>query len=647
MRLMTTNTVRACLLALLALITAGSTISAAELPVLHLRKATTPPILCSKLQNPTYASGWYPASPTWFGQGGLTGDRNHTEVLATYDSTALYVAFLNIDRSTVVCKQGVVTALNTVDANAIWIRTPQGRTFWFLLSVDNAYPAQPRQASGEFPSYDTKSDLLKGYSHKGWFAGNLTLQQTVIIPWSTLGTTAPTPGSVWKINLLNYNQTSTNLTNPTIRTMWAPGSATQPSQWGSFAFDEAAFQPPANIAPEATLTLRPASGFGEETTLRAGNGAADTNFKTDLAVTQSDWNDWDPVDYTIKEFLQFDLSMIPPDRKILSAVLLNRYVTNFDANSTDEYLHVVRLAGTYDPATVTMLTAPPPVENGFSTLVQTSQGGKDIRFDVTDMVTKARNAGQKTVSFALAGSTGDMNNGKAWGISTGRADWYNGARPRLQITFGSPTLDFAAPISVGSLNCTSVATTASKNKLTNGTFRYGTVEGISNTTYWLDPGYAYINNTNVPYLVLAGDTNPVTGDPALRYMCPNGWQSIRQIATGLIPGHTYTFSGWYKGSAAGIKADVRLNFKDAAGNSLASGQAVYSGSGNWEQVKLTKTAPAGTAVCQVDLVNWNSGPGVYMLYSDLQLEEGTKPTAYSETMGVYYPSYPRTDGAPY
>lgn len=634
-------------LGLFVLLSLSASVTAGELPILHLRKTAVPLPLVSRLQSASSASAWYSASPTWFGLGGLSVYRNHTEVLASYDNTALYIAFLNIDRSTVVCKQNTSTAMNTVDTNGIWIRTPQGRRFWFLAGLDNAYPAQPRQASGEFPGYDTKADKLIGWQHKGWFAGNQTLQQTIMIPWSAMGTTAPTLGSRWQFNLMNYNQISTDLTNPTIRLAWAPGGASDTGNWGTFAFDEAVFQTPTNIAPEATLTLRPASGFGQEVTLRAGNGAADGNFRTDQAITQSDWNDWDPVDYTIKEYLQFDLSMIPKDRKILSAVFLNHYNANFETNPTNEYLHVMRLTSAYDPDTVTMVTSPLPVENGSRTLVQTSQGGKMVSFDVTDMVSKAQDKGLGQVSFALGSSSGDMNNGKAWGVAAGRADWYNGGRPRLVVTFGSPTLDFAAPVNVGSLNYTSVATTASKNKLTNGTFRYGTVEGISNTTYWLDPGCAYVNEQNMPFMVMANDINSVTGHPAIRFMCPTKWQSLAQKATGIVPGHTYTYSGWYKSSASGIKADVRLNFQDSAGNSVGSGQAVYSGSGNWEQVKLTKTAPASTAICRVDLVNWNSGSGVFMLYSDLQLEEGTKPTAYSETMGVYYPNYPRTDGAPY
>ena len=93
-----------------------------------------------------------------------------------------------------------------------------------------------------------------------------------------------------------------------------------------------------------------------------------------------------------------------------------------------------------------------------------------------------------------------------------------------------------------------------------------------------------------------------------------------------------------------VKSDVRLNFKNASGTSLGSGQAVYSGSGNWEKIKLTRTAPAGTVICDVDVFNDTAGAGTYMLYSDFQLEEGTSATAYSETMGVYYPDYPRTDG---
>jgi hypothetical protein len=411
------------------------------------------------------------------------------------------------------------------------------------------------------------------------------------------------------------------------------------------AFDEAIFTKPTNISPEANFTLRPATGFGEEITLRAGNAADKTNEWANEAITQSNWNDWDPIDYTIKEYMQFDLSMIPKDRKIISATLRNRFRGHFESSPTDLYLHIVRLAGQYNPKTVTMLTSPLPIENGFRRLVQVSEAERWIDFDVTDAVSKAFAGASNKVSFALAGSSGDIHNGKIWDTSFGRADYYDKYRPQLVITFGKPGTGYTAPVNIGSLNCTSVATTSDKNKLTNGTFTYGIVEGITNTTYWhADPGSIYINSKNEPLMRLMGDINPRTGHPALRFMTIANWKWIRQYATGLTEGKSYTFSGWYKGSASGIRSDVRLEFQDADGNALGTGQAVYSGSGNWEQVKLTKTAPAGTVKCKVELVNWTSGTDTYMLYSDLQLEQGTTPTAYSETMGVYYPDYPRTDG---
>jgi hypothetical protein len=619
----------------------GLSISA-ELPVLHLRKAPVPPPVVAILQTPATASAWYGSSPTWFGLGGLTGNQNDTEVLATYDNTALYVAFLNIDRSTFVCPQKTIVPLNTVDGNCIWIQTPAGMSYFFMASVDNAYPPNPRGASGVMSQFQVTADTLPGWTHMGWFAGNMSLQQTIRIPWSTMGVSAPTPGSRWRINFGNYNQTAA--AGPNVLTTWAPGDKSTPSNWGYLAFDEAAFTPPANVSPEATLTLRPATGYGDETTLRAGNGANQTNLKPDCCITQSDWNDWDPVDYTIKQYMQFDLSMIPAGRTILSATLMNHCRGDFEGSPTPLYLHVVRLAGDYDPDTATMLTSPLPVENGFRAQVQTTKSW--VSFDLTDAVTKSMAQGLSKVSFALAGSSGDIHNGKIWDTSFGRADWYDSDRPRLMISFGKPGVKYNAPVSVGSLNYTSVATGASKNKLTNGTFAYGTVEGISNTSYWLDPGSAYVNGQNVPYMQMDGDKNPNTGHAALRYQTPASWQSIKQIATGLTGGKPYTFSGWYKSSTSGMKADVRVTFQDSGGNTLGSTQqAVYSGSGNWEQVKLTRTAPAGTVNALVEAYNWASGVGKYMLYSDFQLEQGSTPTAYSETMGVYYPNYPRTDGA--
>lgn len=619
--------------------------AASELPVLHLRKAASAPPLVATLQDPATASAWYSASPTWFGLGGKAPDRNHTEVLATYDSLALYIAFLNIDRSTVPYPRGTTTDLTTVDSNAIWIRTPEGRRFCLIAAVDNNYPVQLVQASGEFASFSPTSDHLAGWSHKGWLAGNLTIQQTVRIPWTTLSTTAPKPGARWQINLINYNQTSTSLTASTVvRQSWAPGNETQPDQWGTLAFDEAQSAPPASVTPEATLTLRPATGFGGETTLRAGNKADQPNQQTDEAITQSNWSDWDPVDYTTKEFMTFDLSMIPRDRKIISATLQNRFRGHYNDSPSDLYLHVVRLAGTYDSRTVTMLTSPLPVENGFRRLVRTSEVGSFIDFDVTDAVSKAFDKGDPKAAFALVGTSGDIHNGKIWDVSFGRSDWYDTFRPRLIITFGKPGVVYTNPVKVGSLNCTSVATTASKNKLTNGTFRYGTVEGISNTTYWQDPGWVSANGVNTQILKQAGDINPVTGNPAIRFMTPVAWMSMRQLATGLVGGTTYTYSGWYKGSSPGMKADVRIEYQDANGSALGSGYSASGDSGNWERFVVTSFAPVGTVKANVAIFNYNSGSGAYMLYSDLQLEQGSTPTAYSETMGVYYPNRPRTDG---
>ncbi|MBI2843186.1 MAG: DNRLRE domain-containing protein [Armatimonadetes bacterium] len=623
-----------------------SAVSAAELPILHLRKASSPLPVVAKLQSPDEASAWYPSSPTWFGLGGKTGGRNHTEVLATYDNTALYVAFMNIDRSTVLYPKSASIGLTLVDSNAIWIETPEGRRFYLLAALDAYYPPGPRQASGDLPAFDPKADKLPGWTHSGWYAGDKTIQQTIRIPWSALSTSAPAAGAEWRVNFVNYNQTSDSLSSTTVnRQTWAPGDETQPQQWGLLAFDEAAYSPPTGLSPEAVLTLRPATGFGEEVTVKAGNSADQTNEWAQEAITQSNWNDWDPIDYTIKEFLQFDLSLIPRDRVIVSATLQNHFRGHFETSPTDLYLHVIRLAGNYDPKTATMLTSPLPVENGFRQLVRASEVGSWIDFDVTDVVAKAFTSGSTKVSFALSGSSGDIHNGKIWNVSFGRADYYDKYRPKLVITFADRSRRFSAPIQVGSLNYTSVATVSDKNKLTNGTFRYGAVEGITNTTYWhAAPGAIYVDGQNVLLMRMEGDINPKTGDPALRFMVPVNWKWIRQIATGLVGGKTYTFNGWYKGSSQGIKSDVRIEFQDAGGNALGSGQAVYSGSGNWEQVKLTKTAPAGTVKAEVSLVNWTSAPGAYMLYSNLQLEEGSTATAYSETMGVYYPDHPRTDG---
>lgn len=629
----------------LILLTACSGAIANELPVLHLRKTPTPPPLVQTLQDPSAASAWYPSSPTWFGTGGKTGNRNHIEVLATYDSSALYLAFLIIDRATAQYPKGTLTNITLVDSAAVWIQTPKGKRFSLVVALDTNYPVQPKLASGEIASFSPTSNKLTGWSANGWVVPGKSIQKTIRIPWSTLDTSAPTQGSRWKINFVNYNQTSAALTQSTVvRHTWAPGGELQPEQWGTLAFDEAVFSPPAGVSPEASLTLRPASGFGGETTLRAGNQADLPNQQGHEAITQSNWNDWDALEFLAKEYMTFDLSMIPRDRKIISATLQNRFRGHYNAGQTDLYLHVVRLAGAYDPKTVTMMNSPLPVENGFRRLVRASEVGSFIDFDVTDAVSKAFDRGDARASFALAGSSGDINNGKIWDVSFGRADWYDAFRPRLVITFGKPGVIYSAPAKTGSLNFTSVATTSSKNKLTNGTFRYGTVEGHTNTTYWQDSGWVYVNGVNTPVMRLVGDVNPNTGSTALRFMTPVGWMWIKQIATGLVGGATYTMWGWYKGSAAGERGDMRVEFQDASGKALGSMYAASSGSTNWERVAVTAVAPPGTMQASVMIYNWVGGPNSYMLYSDFQLEQAQMLTTYSETMGIYYPNQPRTDG---
>ena len=58
--------------------------------------------------------------------------------------------------------------------------------------------------------------------------------------------------------------------------------------------------PPAGVSPEAVLTLDRRRGQVREVTLSPGSYADSTNRWEDEAVTQSNWNDWEFSDYTIR-----------------------------------------------------------------------------------------------------------------------------------------------------------------------------------------------------------------------------------------------------------------------------------------------------------------------------------------------------------
>ena len=141
---------------------------------------------------------------------------------------------------------------------------------------------------------------------------------------------------------------------------------------------------------------------------------------------------------------------------------------------------------------------------------------------------------------------------------------------------------------------------------------------------------------------LDGDVNPMTGDPAMRLLAYSSWRPVQQRVS-VVPGQTYTLSGWVNGGA--LQVGFGVNFLDGAGKRLGQGYVQYNGGGDWEHLTATSVAPAGTAGAVV-WVQDQSGPAGYALFSDLQLEAGAAATAYSETAGVYYPNSPRTDGTP-
>jgi hypothetical protein len=616
-------------------------------PILNLHATTAPLPLTQTLQDPSQASAWYTSSPTWYGLGGKTGDRDDTEVLSSYDSQYFYVAFLNIDRSRNEYPTGSHIPLTDADSNAIWLQNAAGQRFAFIAAMNTTYPPQPVQASGRLDTLNPATDTL-AWQHNGWHNQD-TLQQTIRIPWTSVGG-APAVGGHWQADFITYNQTAGGLAASTVNLQhWASGAlASDPSSWGTLTFDAAPDASAANISPEATLSFRPAPGFGGETTLSPGDNAGSTNVNGDAGIVQSNWNDTDPIQYENKEYLQFDLSDIPANRTIISATLENYFRSPYNSPNTDLYVNVERLAAPYNPATVTMLTSPLPLENGQQKLVPANAVGSWVDFDVTDALRQEFAGGRSLVDFALAGSSGDISNGKAWTESFNRVDWYDNQRPFLRVTFGQPGVTYPSTVQVGTDIATSVATSQSKNKLTNGTFRYGHPAGIANTTYWtVEPNDAVgPNGQPVTLMQYAGDTNPKTGDPGLRFDATSGWHDLYQLATGLTAGQRYTLSAWVRSSQSnGPFASLTAVYKDASGNVLDQSTYTYKGSLGWQQISASDVAPAGTVAADVQIKNWTNGdPGQYTVWSDVQLEAGATPTTYSETPGTYYPYQPRTDG---
>jgi hypothetical protein len=131
-------------------------------------------------------------------------------------------------------------------------RDAAGRRFYLIASLNTSYPPDPERASGEFPSFRRQNEPVKRLGTPGLALAPSQPAHRAhpLVHARDDGTRA---GSRWRANFVNYNQTSTTLAATSVRQQrWAPGTESQPDQWGWLTFGAPEFTGRTDVSPEAT-----------------------------------------------------------------------------------------------------------------------------------------------------------------------------------------------------------------------------------------------------------------------------------------------------------------------------------------------------------------------------------------------------------
>lgn len=393
----------------------------------------------------------------WFGD--VSSSDTYTDVRVGYSSKELYIDLQTVDRYLWYDTNTQAPNLDKGDNASVYLNVAN-RTYKFQTAVNG---------------YKKRDNYQKAYTGSGntWTAANIPFtanfgwrghgfngpedrgwSMEYHIPFSSLGLSTPSKGSVWKlaVNVVNHDNASST---PTSDKWWpTTASETNPSSWGDLAFGIPTYQPP-TANGKSTYTIR--NGLNNQVVTDGmvggslGCGSNVSNVWTQLGNTsypgavhiniqnEADVSDWNCFS---KFYITFPLSSLAQGQGVVSAkVTLYEYGNSGPQGKPNpSYIQVAAVNQSWSPASLSWNSAPPVQENIYTMQVNTKSKpvlpwpGLAVTWDVSSPAAAAYAAGQplRLVFY----SVDNQHNAGKYFTSSSIPSWDANGRPTLQISLG-------------------------------------------------------------------------------------------------------------------------------------------------------------------------------------------------------------------
>ena len=410
----------------------------------------------------------------WFGR--VTPTDNYADVRVGYTSQELILNVATFDRRLWYDDAPSPGDLTAWDAVTLYLSLDDGAG---ATLGSNAYrfvgqltwweaPRTPWQAAYRYDGAAWSPTNLTFSTSSGWRgdAPNTDVDDrgwnlSFVIPFSSLGrSSAPAPGTDWRLALVLHDRDDAAGTSIPDETWPEALSAASPTTWGVLGFGVPTYTPPA-ATPGGAVTIRHKLNGATVTDAAVGGYAvcgAGTDFWTQWGETteafynaardrfnvqnQEDISDWPCFS---KYYITFPLTGVPAGKTIISSTLILYQIGNAGEGWTPgpepSYIQVLTTDQDWNESSLTWNNAPLADENVAAAWVDPLPSfpgwpGVPRRWDLSRAVAQAYAAG-RPLRLIVYSADAPYHSGRYFTASD-IEDWDEVGRPTLTVTWGEP-----------------------------------------------------------------------------------------------------------------------------------------------------------------------------------------------------------------